>query len=222
MLPRRQRRVPRVPLRREMVFGSYSSCQPANSLTIVALAGTITPVRFSDSRAADIVNEHHLGGKGRMSKDASTAAEARFYHKLRRTVKIWAGGEQSKANQYADYIMASPDLFMLLVRLSRDDRVSRANKARMAGAVAYFINPLDLIPELILGPPGLVDDIALAALVLHSLLETTDPSIVREHWEGSADILDLIRGVLSSADTMLGGPVWRRLLARTKSFVVGP
>jgi uncharacterized membrane protein YkvA (DUF1232 family) len=156
-----------------------------------------------------------------MKKRASTA-ETRFYQKLRRTIKIWAGGEQSKANRYADYILASPDLFMLLVRMSRDDRITRTHKAKMAGAVAYFINPLDLIPELLLGPPGLVDDVALAAYVLHDLLETSDPAIVREHWEGSADILDLIRRILATADTMVGGSIWRRIISRTESFIPRP
>ena len=78
-----------------------------------------------------------------------------------------------------------------------------------------------LVPELILGPPGLVDDIALSAYVLHDLLESTDPGILREHWEGSADILDLIRQILSAADAMVGGPVWRQLLARARGFA-GP
>jgi hypothetical protein len=61
----------------------------------------------------------------------------------------------------------------------------------------------------------------LAAYVLHDLLETTDPSIVREHWEGNADILDLIRRILATADTMVGGSVWRRLVVQIKSFVSG-
>jgi len=107
---------------------------------------------------------------------------------------------------------------MLLVRLSQDGRVSKANKAKLAGAVLYFINPLDFIPELILGPAGLVDDVALAAFVLHDVLETTDPALIREHWEGSPDILDLVRRILAVADTMVGGPIWRRLAARARSF----
>lgn len=139
--------------------------------------------------------------------------EKQFYHKLRRTVQIWAGGERSRADRYVNYILAGPDLFLLLVRLSRDHRVSTASKARLAGAVAYFVNPLDLIPELVLGPAGLVDDVALAAFVLREVLESTDPGIVREHWEGDADILDLIRQVLDVADMMVGGPTLRRLLA---------
>jgi uncharacterized membrane protein YkvA (DUF1232 family) len=157
---------------------------------------------------------------GQMKGRTSTAKEMQFYRKLRRTVRIWAGGERSKTNQYAEYVLASPDLFMLLVRLSQDQRVSQINKTRMAGAIAYFVNPLDLVPELLLGPAGLVDDVALAAYVLHELLETTDPNIVREHWDGSADILDLIRRILSVADAMVGGPVWRRVINRVESFVL--
>jgi uncharacterized membrane protein YkvA (DUF1232 family) len=157
-----------------------------------------------------------------MSESGPSTVEAKFYHKLRRTVKIWAGGEKSRANQYSDLILAGPDLFMLLVRLSRDDRVGRRDRAKLAGAVAYFVNPLDFVPELILGPAGLVDDVALSALVLHQVLENTDPAIIRDHWEGDLDILDLIRRTLSVADTMVGGPVWRRIVARAESFVRMP
>jgi uncharacterized membrane protein YkvA (DUF1232 family) len=93
------------------------------------------------------------------------------------------------------------------------------DRAKLAGAAAYFANPLDLVPELILGPAGLVDDIALSALVLHDVLENTDPAIVREHWEGDIDLLELVRQILAVADTMLGGRLWRRLIAIARSFV---
>lgn len=153
-----------------------------------------------------------------MSKDQRSSGEDEFYRRLRKTVKVWVGGEKARANRYANLILAGPDLFVLLTRLSRDSRVARGDRARLAGAIAYFINPLDLVPELLLGPPGLVDDIALAALVLHDLLEQTDPSIVREHWEGDVDVLELIRAILAVADTMLGGQIWRRLVAMAQSF----
>ena len=153
-----------------------------------------------------------------MSEQTNTSKETQFYHKLRKTVRIWAGGEESKANRYTDFILAGPDLFMLLVRLSRDDRVSQSDRAALAGAAAYFINPLDLMPELILGPVGLVDDVALSAFVLHQVLEHTDPAVIRGHWEGSVDVLDLSRRILAAADVMVGGPVWRRLIARAQSF----
>jgi uncharacterized membrane protein YkvA (DUF1232 family) len=157
-----------------------------------------------------------------MSEKGPSSVETEFYRKLRRTVRIWAGGEKGRANQYADFILTGPDLFMLLVCLSRDDRVGRRERVKLGGAVAYFVNPLDFVPELILGPAGLVDDIALSALVLHQVLETTDPAVVREHWEGNLDVLDLIRRILSVADTMVGGPIWRRIVTRAESFVGTP
>jgi uncharacterized membrane protein YkvA (DUF1232 family) len=154
-----------------------------------------------------------------MSKSKTSSKETQFYNKLRKTVRVWAGGDKSKASQYADFVLAGPDLFMLMVRLSRDDRVRQTDRAKLAGAVAYFINPLDFVPELLLGPAGLVDDVALSAFVLHDVLESTDPAVVREHWEGDADILDLIRQILAVADKMLGGPVWRRLITTAQSFI---
>lgn len=153
-----------------------------------------------------------------MASTTSDSRETEFYRKLRRTVRIWAGGEQNRASQYADYILASPDLFMLLTLLARDNRVSAMNRAKVKGAIAYFVNPLDLMPELLFGPAGLVDDIALTAYVLHDLLETTDPSVIQEHWEGSADILDLVRQILAVADAMVGGPMWRRITLHAQAF----
>jgi len=57
--------------------------------------------------------------------------------------------------------------------------------------------------------------------VLHDVLEKADPAIVREHWEGEADLLDLIRQILASADAMVGGPAWRRILAQARSSATG-
>jgi uncharacterized membrane protein YkvA (DUF1232 family) len=153
-----------------------------------------------------------------MSKSQPSSREDEFYRKLRKTVKVWAGGEKGRANRYADLILAGPDLFVLMARLARDDRVSRSDKAKLAGAMAYFVNPLDLMPEMLLGPAGFVDDVALAALVLHDILEHVDPSLIREHWEGDVDVLELIRTILATADTMLGGQLWRRLVAMAQSF----
>ncbi len=156
-----------------------------------------------------------------MAEKRAASKEQQFYHKLRTTVKIWAGGEKSRANQYADLILAGPDLFILLTRLSQDRRVSRTNRTKLAAAAAYFVNPLDFIPEILFGPAGLVDDIALSAFVLHDVLENTDPAIVREHWEGDIDVLELVRRILAVADTMVGGRIWRRLMATARSFATG-
>jgi uncharacterized membrane protein YkvA (DUF1232 family) len=40
---------------------------------------------------------------------------------------------------------------------------------------------MDLIPEAMLGPAGYVDDVALAAYVLNSIVNTTEASVVTKH-----------------------------------------
>ena len=41
---------------------------------------------------------------------------------------------------------------------------------------------MDLVPEAIVGPIGYVDDIALAAYVLNSIVNNASPEVVQRHW----------------------------------------
>ena len=65
-----------------------------------------------------------------MSQNQASTREVDFYRKLRKTVKVWAGGENSRAARYSEYILAAPDLFMLMANLSRDERVGRTETAQ--------------------------------------------------------------------------------------------
>ena len=55
------------------------------------------------------------------------------------------------------------------------------------------------------------DDIALAAFVLNGLLNRTDPEILREHWPGEDDALQVIQQILHVADRMVGKGLWNKL-----------
>ena len=61
----------------------------------------------------------------------------------------------------------------------------------------------DLLPEILLGPIGLIDDLIVDATALSRLLKSVHPDIVREHWSGQGDALDAIHRVTSWADTQL-------------------
>jgi uncharacterized membrane protein YkvA (DUF1232 family) len=82
-------------------------------------------------------------------------------------------------------------LLLLCARLLTDARVPTAERAMVAGAIVYAIIPFDLIPDMI---PfvGQIDDVYLIALTLLRLMERTDPKIVREHWEGGGDVVELV------------------------------
>ena len=52
--------------------------------------------------------------------------------------------------------------------------VSRLRIGASLLGIAYVISPLDVIPELLLGPFGLADDLALAALAVASLFNAAE------------------------------------------------
>jgi uncharacterized membrane protein YkvA (DUF1232 family) len=134
-----------------------------------------------------------------------------FYLKMREKINYYLSKHQSK---YADYLLLAPDLFHLLVKLSIDKRVPTEKKAKFIAVIAYFISPLDLLPEFILGPIGYLDDIALSAYILNEYINETDPSIVRELWAGDQDILTTIKNILITADKMIGSGLWKKIRRR--------
>jgi uncharacterized membrane protein YkvA (DUF1232 family) len=92
-----------------------------------------------------------------------------------------------------------------------DKDVPASEKAKLIAAIVYFVSPFDFLPEAISGPLGYIDDVVVAAYVLNSLINTTDPEIVKRHWAGDKDILDLIQEILKIADELVGSGLWKRI-----------
>jgi len=133
-----------------------------------------------------------------------------FYQKLRKRLKEWAAGT-GKDSTALKYVLLAPDFFHLLCKILLDPRVPGKEKAKVGGAIAYFMSPLDVVPEGLLGPAGYVDDVALAAYVLNSVLESAGPEVLREHWAGDGDVLEHVRSVIKTADKLLGSGAWRKI-----------
>ena len=133
-----------------------------------------------------------------------------FYQQMRDSIRIWLKGKGVNY-QFADFLLAAPDLFHLLCKLAIDKEVPVNEKAKLATAIVYFISPVDLISEALTGPLGYIDDVAVAALVLNSFINKTNPEIVRRHWAGDKDILDLIQQILEVADEMVGTGLWAKI-----------
>lgn len=125
----------------------------------------------------------------------------------------WLQSDDGKNHKFAQYILLVPDMFHLLCKLIIDPEVSAADKAKLAGVIVYFISPVDLMPEAIAGPIGYLDDLALTAYALNSIINNADPQIVRKHWAGQDDIMEVIKNVLATADEMVGTGVWSNLKA---------
>ncbi len=137
-----------------------------------------------------------------------------FYKELRKNVKTWINKNLDTENKWSDYVLAAPDLFHLLCKLSVDKDVPSKKKIKLLAGIAYFISPIDLLPEAFLGPIGYLDDIAVAAYLLNELVNEVDPQIIRKHWAGEKDILDLVKSILVNADKMIGGILWKKIRKR--------
>ncbi len=131
-----------------------------------------------------------------------------FYKKLRKQIDDYLA---KKNFQYADLLLLVPDFFHLLYKLMRDPRVPGDKKLKFAAVLAYFLTPLDLLPEAVLGPIGYMDDLALAAYVLNDFINQGDLDIIYEHWAGRSDVLASIQNILTVADYYLGKGLWNRI-----------
>ena len=84
-----------------------------------------------------------------------------------------------------------PELGILFLRLARDRRVPLSRRMQLLLLGAYLASPIDLIPDFI-PVIGQLDDAALAALVLRSVVRAAGPEVVSEHWPGTARSLNVV------------------------------
>jgi uncharacterized membrane protein YkvA (DUF1232 family) len=110
------------------------------------------------------------------------------------------------------YIRQFPAYLRLLGGLLTDSRVSLLDKLLVAGALAYIVMPIDVIPDFI---PflGEVDDLYLLIFALQRLLANAGRSVLLAHWSGpAADLADLnLRRAISAAAFFLPRRIRRRL-----------
>ncbi|NJL95603.1 MAG: DUF1232 domain-containing protein [Anaerolineae bacterium] len=75
------------------------------------------------------------------------------------------------------------DRLVLAWRLLGDGRVSLQHKLIPPIALLYLLSPIDLVPEALLGPLGVFDDIGVVILLLETFIRMAPPGVVREHLE---------------------------------------
>ena len=135
-----------------------------------------------------------------------------FYDKLRTRILAAVerrGGRLAQPTVRA--LLLVPDVFMLLVRLSLDRDVPSGARAMIGGALAYFILPIDLFPEAVVGGVGYLDDLVLATAVLaHAFGGELEP-YARRHWSGPEDVRKVIADVAGAAQGLLGQNLYDRL-----------
>ena len=118
--------------------------------------------------------------------------ERRLYDRLRACVVKPA---LSASSSFRDLLLFLPDLVVLLVRLLRDPEVTRSRKWVAALGLGYVLSPVDLLPGLVFGPLGLLDDLLVVSATLSHLVNHVHPDRVRAHWPGQGDVLSVLQRV---------------------------
>lgn len=126
----------------------------------------------------------------------------RFYDRIRHAIEN-AVSREGKFDKVKDFLLFAPDVFILLWRLANDNRVAGKDKVLLGSGLAYYIFPLDVVPELLVGPVGFLDDLVFGVYILNRLVADTDEAVLREHWSGSEDLLHMMKRVLDAADNLV-------------------
>ena len=114
-------------------------------------------------------------------------------------------------------LLLVPDVFILMVRLTLDREVPASARAMIGGALAYFILPVDLLPEAVIGAGGYLDDLVLASAVLAQTFSGDLEPYARKHWSGREELRTVLRDVSDAAQGLLGRNLYdkvQRLLNR--------
>jgi uncharacterized membrane protein YkvA (DUF1232 family) len=105
-----------------------------------------------------------------------------------------------------------PNFLRLLYGLITDARVNAVDKLVVAGAIAYILLPVDVIPDFI---PflGEVDDVFLLILALQRLIGNAGRSVLHDYWVGDpAELTDLnLEKILAACAFFLPRRMRRRL-----------
>lgn len=157
--------------------------------------------------ATSMTKEDEVNGGSAIDKVAMEG----YYRRLRRRLTDWLASKHGRAFRFADQLLLLPDLFHLMVRLGLDRRVPRELRIQAGSVLAYVILPLDLLPEAMIGPLGLTDDLLLIALMTRRLLASVPAEVVLSHWAGRSDLLLTIQELFDLADEMVGERIWKRL-----------
>jgi uncharacterized membrane protein YkvA (DUF1232 family) len=105
-----------------------------------------------------------------------------------------------------------PNFLRLLYGLITDNRVQALDKLVVAGAIAYILLPVDVIPDFI---PflGEVDDVFLLILALQRLIANAGRAVIQTYWAGDpAELSDLnLEKILAACAFFLPRRMRRRL-----------
>lgn len=98
---------------------------------------------------------------------------------------------ESYNGEYASFIDYGPNLFRLLCNLLDQD-INQELRLKICGAIAYYVVPVDVIPEQIYGPYGYIDDIFMSVYALKEVAKVYGYDFIQEVWGNDTNIKEVM------------------------------
>ena len=97
---------------------------------------------------------------------------------------------QTKLKKYGKKIGVNTTYYILLLyQMIVSNTVSIADKAIIIAALGYFISPLDIIPDIIIGT-GFIDDVSVMLIALRQVIKNITPEIKQQAKEQLGKMFD--------------------------------
>lgn len=165
-----------------------------------------------DDDELEAASEAALATTGDAASEVPSSGLLSFYDRLRarivRAVERRGGRLGAKA---VKALLLVPDVFILLARLLLDPEVPGSARALVGGALAYFVLPVDLLPEAFVGAGGYLDDLVIAAAVLARTFSGDLEPYARRHWSGPDELRVVLADIAGAARGLLGANLYGRL-----------
>ena len=146
------------------------------------------------------------------AKRRSTSPSGRRPRSIPADVEVTGAPRTGAKRTVMGTISEIPNFLRLLYGLITDSRVNAVDKLVVAGAIAYILLPVDLIPDFV---PfiGEVDDVFLLILALQRLISNAGRAVVQAYWPGDpSDLTDLnLEKILAACAFFLPRRMRRRL-----------
>lgn len=174
-------------------------------------SGETSSAKAGPRRLEDAASEAALAGG---TDELPSTGLLSFYDRLRERIADGVANRGGALGRGAvEALLLVPDVFVLLLRLLLDPETPPKTRSLIGGALAYFVLPIDLLPEAFVGVGGFLDDLVLAAVVLSTVLSPELESRARRYWSGSEELRQSLSDVVRTADSLLGEDLFARLKA---------
>ncbi|MBM7560031.1 YkvA family protein [Marinitoga litoralis] len=124
-----------------------------------------------------------------------------FYLKLRNSISNWLN--KNRKSNISEFILLAPDLFYFFWKILNEKNLHIDYKIKIGLYLSYFISPIDIIPEGIIGPTGFIDDVYIGLKLLNEILNNVPYEIIEKHWPGDINILNNISEIIMKINNVI-------------------